>query len=39
MDQVVDNSLFAPYLGYVNPMADMFCFSAKAKRGFFFSPW
>lgn len=39
MDQVVDNSLFAPYLCYVNPMADMFCFSAMAKKDFFFSPW
>lgn len=30
------NSLFAPYLGSINPVADVSCFSARIKEDFFF---
>lgn len=31
----MDNSLFAPYLHSVNPLADVSCFSARVKEDFF----
>lgn len=30
------NSLFAPYLSSINPVADVSCFSARVKEDFFF---